>query len=155
MSFDPCNCALKIRESIWDSNSQHGSSLGSVKVHSLTFFALLRACKVIFGSPFWPQPCNPLPWLQLCIPRSMWSDSRVSLLARNLATPCLGRDFAFMGACEVTPGSPFWLATLQPLALVVILHSWEHVKWLLSSLLAHNLATPCLDRKPKARVPTQ
>ncbi len=27
----------------------------------------------------------------LCIPESMWCDSRVSLLARNLATLCLGR----------------------------------------------------------------
>ncbi len=54
MGFDPCNCALRIRDSIWDSNSQHGSS------HTL------------------------------CTPRSMWCDSRVSFLARNLATPCLG-----------------------------------------------------------------
>jgi hypothetical protein len=60
MGFDPCNHALKIQESFWDLNSQHGSSLGSVRVHALTLFA---------------------------IPRSMWSDSRVSLLARNLVTP--------------------------------------------------------------------
>jgi hypothetical protein len=30
MGFDPCNRALKIQESIWDSNSQHGGSLGSI-----------------------------------------------------------------------------------------------------------------------------
>jgi hypothetical protein len=62
MGFDPCNCALKIRESILDSNSYNGSSLRSVKVHSFTFFALPGAC-----------------------------DSRVFLLAHNLATPYFGR----------------------------------------------------------------
>ncbi len=40
MGFDPCNRALKIQESIWDSNSHNGSSLGSARVHSLTLFAL-------------------------------------------------------------------------------------------------------------------
>jgi hypothetical protein len=61
-SFDSCNRALKIRESFRDSNSQHGSSLGSVRVHSLTLFALPRACEVLPGLPLGPQPCNPLPW---------------------------------------------------------------------------------------------
>jgi hypothetical protein len=46
MSFDPSNCALKIQESQKDSNSQHGSSFGSVKVHSLTLFALMGVCDV-------------------------------------------------------------------------------------------------------------
>jgi hypothetical protein len=46
MGFDLCNRVLKIRESIWNSNSHNGSSLGSVRVHSLTFFALLKACDV-------------------------------------------------------------------------------------------------------------
>jgi hypothetical protein len=55
MSFEPWNCALKIRKSIWDSNSQHRSSLGSVKVHSLTFtlFALPGTCEVTPRSPSW------------------------------------------------------------------------------------------------------
>jgi hypothetical protein len=53
MSFDPCNHALKIRESIWDSNSQHGISLVSVRVNSLTLFALLGACDVTPGCPSW------------------------------------------------------------------------------------------------------
>ncbi len=44
MSFDPCNHALKIWESIQNSNSQHGSSLGSVRVHAFTLFALLGVC---------------------------------------------------------------------------------------------------------------
>ncbi len=61
-SFDPCNRALKIWESFRDSNSQHGSSLGSVRVHSLTLFALPRACGVLPGLPLGPQPCNPLLW---------------------------------------------------------------------------------------------
>jgi hypothetical protein len=64
MGFDPCNCAVKIREFIWNSNPEHGSSLRSVRVHSLKLFA-------------------------------------------------------FSGACDVTPGSPSWFATLQPLSLVV------------------------------------
>ncbi len=64
MGFGPYNRALKIRESIWDSNSQQRSSLGNVRVHNLTFFG---------------------------IPESMWCDSRVFLLAHNLVTPCLGR----------------------------------------------------------------
>jgi hypothetical protein len=57
MGFDPYNCALKIWESIWDSNSYNGSSLGSVRVHSLTLFtlfALPRACDVTPMPPFWP-----------------------------------------------------------------------------------------------------
>ncbi len=61
-SFYPCNRALKIRKSIRDSNSQHGSSLWSVRVHSLTFFALSRACEVTPGSPSWPAT---LPHLAL------------------------------------------------------------------------------------------
>jgi hypothetical protein len=59
MSFDPYNRVLKIRESIWDSNSQHGSSLGSVSVHPLTFFALPGACEVTPGSPFWLATFQP------------------------------------------------------------------------------------------------
>ncbi len=50
--FDPWNCAQKIWESFWDSNSQHGSSLVNVRVHALTLFALLGACGVTPGSPF-------------------------------------------------------------------------------------------------------
>ncbi len=50
MSFDPYNCTLKIWELFWDSNSQHGSSLGSVRVHALTLFALSEVCDVILGS---------------------------------------------------------------------------------------------------------
>jgi hypothetical protein len=59
MGFDPCNYALKIQESFWDSNSQHGSSLGSVRVHALTLFALPGACVVIPGSPSWPVTLQP------------------------------------------------------------------------------------------------
>jgi hypothetical protein len=52
MGFDLWNCALKIWESFWDSNSQHGSSLGSVRVHALTLFALLGTCEMTPRSPF-------------------------------------------------------------------------------------------------------
>ncbi len=59
-SFDPYNHALEIRESIRDSNSQHGSSLVSVRVHSLTLFALSGACEVTIGSPSWPRTLQPI-----------------------------------------------------------------------------------------------
>jgi hypothetical protein len=65
MGFDPYNRALKVWESIWDSNSQHGSSFGNVKVHSLTLFALPGAlvpgaCDVTLGSSSWPKTLQPL-----------------------------------------------------------------------------------------------
>jgi hypothetical protein len=77
-SFDPCNRALGIQESFWDSNSQHGSSLVNVRVHSLTLFALLGACEVTPGSPSWPTTFQPLalvvtPRLGL---RQLWSKER-------------------------------------------------------------------------------
>jgi hypothetical protein len=59
MSFDACNRVLKIRQSIWDSNSQQGNSLGSVRVHSLTLFALPGACDVTPGSPSWLATFQP------------------------------------------------------------------------------------------------
>jgi len=49
----------------WDSNSQSGSSLGSVKVHSLTLSYILGR---------------------------MRCDSWASLLARTFVTPCLGHE---------------------------------------------------------------
>jgi hypothetical protein len=60
MGFDPCNCALKIWKSIWDFNSYNGSSLGSVKVHSLTLFTLSGACDVTPRSPSWFATLQPL-----------------------------------------------------------------------------------------------
>jgi hypothetical protein len=60
MGFDPCTCALKIWESIWESNSQHGSSLGSVRVHSYTLFALPKAREMTHKSPYWPATLQPL-----------------------------------------------------------------------------------------------
>jgi hypothetical protein len=65
MNFDPWNCFLKIQKSIWDSNSQNGSSLGSVKIHSFTLF---------------------------CTPGSMRCDSQASVLACTLTSPCLGHE---------------------------------------------------------------
>jgi hypothetical protein len=60
MGFDSCNRAMKIQESIWDSNSQHGSSFGSVRVHSLTLFALPGVCDVTPKSFSWPVTLQPL-----------------------------------------------------------------------------------------------
>jgi hypothetical protein len=62
-SFDPCNRALKIWESFQDSNSQHGSSLGSVRVHARTLFALSGACEVTPGSSFRPATFQPLAFI--------------------------------------------------------------------------------------------
>jgi hypothetical protein len=64
MGFDLCNCALKIWESIWDSNSHDGSSLGSVRVHSLTLFSLPGACDVTPRLLLAPQAYKPLPLSQ-------------------------------------------------------------------------------------------
>jgi hypothetical protein len=62
-SFDPCNCILKIQESFWDSNTQHGNSLVSVRVCALTLFTLLGACEVTPGSPFLARNLvSPLLW---------------------------------------------------------------------------------------------
>jgi len=65
LGFDPCNGSLNIWESTGISTPQNGSSIGSVRAYSLTLS---------------------------CTPESMWRDSRASLLACNLATPCLGRE---------------------------------------------------------------
>jgi hypothetical protein len=59
MGFHTCNYALKVSESIWDTNSQHGSSLVSVRVHSLTLFALPGTCDVTLESLFWPTTLQP------------------------------------------------------------------------------------------------
>ncbi len=62
MGFDPYNCDMKIRESTRTLTPKVGVPLGvwrSIPSHS---FALLRACGMIFGFLFCPQPCNPLPW---------------------------------------------------------------------------------------------
>ncbi len=65
MGFDRYNRALKIWESFWDSNSQHGSSLGSVWVHAFTLFVLPGACEMILGSPSWFATLQPfLLWSQ-------------------------------------------------------------------------------------------
>ncbi len=71
LGFDPWNYSLKI----WDSNSQSGSSHGSVRVHSLTLSY---------------------------IPGSMRCDSRASLLDCTLASPRLGlRHFNGIGTNDV------------------------------------------------------
>jgi hypothetical protein len=51
-------------------NSQHGSSLGSVRVHSLTLFALPGACDMTPGSAYKPTTLQP-PW--------SWAKARVAI----------------------------------------------------------------------------
>jgi len=63
MSFDPCNRSLNLGVH-WDSNSQSGSLLGSVRVHSFTVSYT---------------------------PGNMRFDSWTSLLACTLTSPCLDR----------------------------------------------------------------
>jgi hypothetical protein len=55
IGFDPCNRSLKIWKSTRTLNSQSGSSLGSVRVHSFTLSVIPRLPLIL-------QPCNPLPW---------------------------------------------------------------------------------------------
>ncbi len=64
MGFDPYNCSENSRVH-WDSNSQSGSSLGSVDVHSLTLSHT---------------------------PRNMKYESWASFLVRTFASPCFGRE---------------------------------------------------------------
>jgi hypothetical protein len=64
MGFNPYNYSLKSGVH-WDSNSQSGSSLGSVEVHSLTLSH---------------------------IPESMKCDFWASLLARTFVSLCLGHE---------------------------------------------------------------
>jgi hypothetical protein len=52
LGFDFCNRSLKIRESIGIPNSQSGSSLGSVKVHSLTLSYTPRSMVWFLASLF-------------------------------------------------------------------------------------------------------
>jgi hypothetical protein len=76
MGFDLCNCTLKIPKSIWDSNSYNGSSLGNVKVHSLTLFALSKACDVTPGLPSWHKT---LQALALVVSPRLWSRHHIPL----------------------------------------------------------------------------
>ncbi len=78
LDFDPWNCTLKIWESICDSNSHNGSSLGSVQVHSLTLFALPGTCDVTLRPPFWPTTLQP-PCLG-CEPKTRVATFKVYLM---------------------------------------------------------------------------
>jgi hypothetical protein len=98
MGFDPYNCAMKIWKSIWKLDSQHGSSFGGVRVHSLTLFALPGACEVTPGSPSWPATLQPLtlvasPKLGLRHAMSfakVWSRTHPPLGRCNLFISCFG-----------------------------------------------------------------
>ncbi len=94
MGFDLCNGALKIRESFWDSNSQHRSSLGNVRVHALTLFAFPLACEVTFECPSWPASLQPpcfgrkpkarVATLTMVITRPPFTYTTLSFLLSNL-----------------------------------------------------------------------
>ncbi len=56
MNFDLCNHPLKI----WDSNSQTGSSLGSVGVHSLTLSYTFGSMKYDSRAHSWTAPLQAL-----------------------------------------------------------------------------------------------
>jgi hypothetical protein len=65
MGFNPYNRDLKIQESIWDFNSQHGVHLGVwgfILSHSLHF---REHVMWLSSLPIGPQPCNPLPWSRI------------------------------------------------------------------------------------------
>jgi hypothetical protein len=65
MSFDPCNCSLKIRKSIGTPIPKVGVHLGVWGVHSLTLSY---------------------------IPESMKCESWASFLVYTLSSPCFGRE---------------------------------------------------------------
>jgi hypothetical protein len=93
MGFDPCNCAMKIRESIWDSNSQHGNSLGSVRVHTLTLFTFSGACDVTLGFLSWLSTLEPLALVvspRLRLRQKLWSKMPIILDSYNIFDTPLG-----------------------------------------------------------------
>jgi len=60
MSFDPCNRPLKIWESIGTITPKMGVHLGSVRLHSLTFFCTFRSVKCDSRAHSWPTPSQTL-----------------------------------------------------------------------------------------------
>jgi hypothetical protein len=96
-SFDPYNHALKIWNSIRNSNSQHGSSFGSVRVHFLTFFALPGACEVTPMSPSWAATLPHLALVEsprLGLRQKNWNNKartwfEVVILDLTLIEPCI------------------------------------------------------------------
>jgi hypothetical protein len=75
MGFDPCNCSLKIRESIETPTPKVGVHLGVWRFDSHTF-------------PYFQPPGN------------MKYDSRASFLTHTFASPCLGYEPKAKGATQ-------------------------------------------------------
>jgi hypothetical protein len=74
----------------------------------------------------------------LCTPRSMWSDSQVSLLARNLPTPCLSRE----PKARVVTQMDFQIFRAQsqgskPIALESSLYHWKDIEAYMSKMGSH------------------
>jgi hypothetical protein len=61
LGFDPCNCSLRIWKSNGTPNSQSGSSLRNVRVHSLTFSYTPGSMRCDSWASFGPHLCKPLP----------------------------------------------------------------------------------------------
>jgi hypothetical protein len=85
LGFDPCNCSLKFRESTRTPSPKVGVALGVwvfTPSHSFTLSYTPRSMWCDSSASSWPAPSQCL-----CL------DSQPSfLLARNLATPCLGHE---------------------------------------------------------------
>jgi hypothetical protein len=65
MGFDPCNRALKIRESIWTPTpimEVHLGMWGFIASHSLHFLHSWEHVTWLLSLLLGSQPCKPLPW---------------------------------------------------------------------------------------------
>ncbi len=112
LRFDPSNRSLNFWESTGTPSPKAGVALGVWGFTPSHFPTLPGVPDVTPGLPFGPHPCNPFalvasPKLGLrqnslesvrvhsltlfCIFENMRCDSQASLLACNLANPCLGR----------------------------------------------------------------
>jgi hypothetical protein len=81
MSSDPCNCLLKIWESIWSPIPKMGVHLGVWRFIPSHFFAFLGAWNVTPGLPYWPTTLQALALI--ASPRlGLWHDPSV------LQIPC-------------------------------------------------------------------
>jgi hypothetical protein len=99
--FWPLQFPFEDLEVHWNSNSQNKSSLGSVKIHSLTFF---------------------------CTPGSTRCDSQASLLVHHLANPCLGHEPKARVATQ--NGSSFGSVKVHSLTLFCTFENMKCDSWL-------------------------
>jgi len=62
LSFSPCNCSVKIHESIGTPTPKVEPPFGSVRAHSLTFSYTLGSMRCDSRASFLAQPCKPMLW---------------------------------------------------------------------------------------------